>query len=337
MRPIIQHQNRASRSQRTLVACAALTLFGGAACDGTGAGGDPAEQIDVSPVSLDQAEAALGRANDMLAARPQDGQLQTDARLLRESMDRLSGMVARIDVASDHAVTFYKHTDGTITMGERLPQGKPSVLRPMDPARMSFVEVYRQLAPGLQVPQALLDSSAATSDALIPDATETVGQVGGGSPAPALGAQPAADGVSVTQSALTQADGPFFRNNFCPLTGVLPFCLPDWWNGAFATAYSTHSQIWIAPFAGGGAISLQIRYNGSLVATLAVFMGELHYYWRRGPHVSVTNSGCCFICACGTHTEVGKATHRWDVTNATNKGFHFGGNFYNKPLALNTP
>src|SRR5262245_44528436 len=112
MRPITEDQSRASRIHRTFAACAALTLLGGA-CEGTAADAGADVQIDVAPNTLEQAGAELGRANDMLAARPQDTRLRADAQILRDSMDRLSGMIARIDISADHAVIFYKHADGS--------------------------------------------------------------------------------------------------------------------------------------------------------------------------------------------------------------------------------
>ena len=90
--------------------------------------------------------------------------------------------------------------------------------------------------------------------------------------------------------------------------GVFSFCLPNWGGGAWATATSTHSVVAIAPFSGVGNVNLEPRVNGTLLASFAVFVGELSSFWVRGPRVSVEDPGCCFICACGTHLEVVRAT-----------------------------
>jgi hypothetical protein len=293
------------------------------------------QQIDIAPSSLEQARDELAKANELLARDPDNAELLRSLHMLRDHVDVLNGMVDRIEIGTNHVVTFYKGDQDVIIVGERMPRGTASVLT--DGAqRRSLVDLYRELAPDRQLPSALAESSAAT----LPPSSDTPvlspGESGGGSTwlEPS---GPRTDGLGVSQQLLTAADGPFFRDNFCPTGGVFSFCLPNWGGGAFATATSTHSVVNIAPFSGVGNVNLEPRVNGTLLASFAVFVGELSGFWVRGPRVSVRDSGCCLICACGTHLEVTRATLRWDVTNAASKGFHFGGNFYNAPLHINGP
>lgn len=318
-----------------LFATGCLALAG---CAGDNAGTAADTTIDTAPLTLEDGQRQLEKIDRLVAERGQTAELRADARKVRDQMDVLSGLVDRLEVAPDHTVSVIMAPDGTTLLGERRPAGKPSALEGMDPTKTSMLEIYQRLAPGRSMPAVLLKDQALSS-AVPAEAVEVTPEVGGGSAraAGAAKAAPTAGETGLVQSALTQADTTYFRNNYCPTGGVFPFCLVDWWNGAFATATSDHSIVNLALFAGGSSVNLEYRANGKLLSILAALVGEVDTWWSVGGHKSVSDSGCCFICACGSHYEAVKCTMRWDVTNAANKGFHFGGRFYNKPLAWNSP
>ena len=225
-------------------------------------------------------------------------------------------------------------------VGERAPQGVPSEISKLDLTHLSVAELHLRLAPAQPVPQALLNSRLATEQPMVEKAAPSAAQEANNDvPVAAAGERLAVTsaapgpGVDVVQSALTADDGPYFRTNYCPIIGVYSFCFPNAGSWANAQASATHSDLAIAPYAGPGAASVTIKVNGSLLASLAAFNGEVDKWWAISGTHSVRDSGCCFFCACGTHPEVVRYTHRWDVS-ATGKSFHVGGYFLNDPRHL---
>ena len=324
-----------------MLACCLL----GAACEGSGGSPSPDTQLNVAPATLAEARAEVERGNQLLASGGDKARLTAQLMQIRDQMDRLDGLVDQVTVGTGHVVSFYKSASDTIVIGERAPQGTAQVLPTLDLQHMSAVELHDQLAPGVPVPQALLDSDSATSQPVggSSDATPAaavVGTSGGGAAAaPAGDTHLSANGdVDVVQSGLTGDQGALFRNTYCVTsvgrgTTVYSFCLPNWGGGAYAYASGTHSHVVTAPYAGGGAVLTSPTVNGSLLATYANFDGEVQMFYAISGWHSVTNGGCCFICACGTHREIMTQTHRWDVS-AAGQSFHFGGIFVSDPTNL---
>jgi hypothetical protein len=317
----------------------------GASCEGPAGAPAPDDQLNVAPATLAEARAEMERGNQLLANGADKARVTAQLMQIRDQMDRLDGIVDQVTVAPGHVVSFYRTSSDAILVSERGPQGTAQVLPTLDLTHLSAVELHSALAPEVPVPQALLDSVTATS---LPvggasqkaTAATVVSTLGGGSPgAPSSGTRVSeAGGVDVVQSALTGADGAYFRNNYCPSSlgsakTVFPFCLPDWSGGAYAYASATHSHVTTAPFAGGGTVLTSPSINGSTLATFASFDGEVDTYYAISGWHEVSDGGCCWICACGEHREIVTAAHRWDVS-AAGQSFHFGGIFVSDPTNL---
>jgi len=332
---------------RTQMISAAMTFLLLAGCGGldgsTNDKSDPATtareaHLNVAPATLEEGAAELEHANALIAAGADSSRIAGELKQLREHMDQLNGLVDRVEIASNHTVAFYKTAEG-IVVGERAPQGTRSAVAGLDLANLSVTELHLQLAPQQPVPQVLLDSALATQQAIVSQAAAAeVTARGEAEAAPAVTVgplqQPRALGaenanVKLIQSALTDADGPYFRDNFCPQKGTYYYCAPNVGNWAHVGTNATHSDLTIAPTSPGVA-SIALHINGKSIGVFAAFNGEIDSYWGLSGTHSVRDGGCCFICACGTHPEVLSYKHQWDVT-ATGVNFHVGGYFMNDP------
>lgn len=103
--------------------------------------------------------------------------------------------IAEVDLANGSRVMFYEPVPGTLAIGEQSALGVAQV----DTAGKSAVEVYRSIAPGQPVPEALAQAQARADAA------------GAARPARAQPAQPAA--VAGTDTESFSASG--FANSFC--------------------------------------------------------------------------------------------------------------------------
>jgi hypothetical protein len=297
--------------------------------------------LNVAPATLEEGAAELERANTLLAAGADPTRITGELQQLREHMDGLNGLVDRVEIAKNHTVAFYKTAEG-IVVGERSPQGTASAVAGLDLANLSVTELHLQLAPQQPVPQVLLDSALATQQAIVSKAAESEVTAPGaaeGAPAAAVGPlqQPGAlaaenANVKLIQSALTDGDGAYFRDHFCPEKGFYFYCYPNAGNWFHGNANATHSDLIIAPTSPGVA-STALHVNGKSLGVFAAFNGEIDSYWAISGTHSVRDGGCCFICACGTHPEVLSQKHQWDVT-ASGVNFHIGGYFMNDPRHL---
>jgi hypothetical protein len=317
----------------------------GASCEGPAGAPAPDDQLNVAPATLAEARAEMERGNQLLANGADKARVTAQLMQIRDQMDRLDGIVDQVTVAPGHVVSFYRSTSDAILISERAPQGTAQVLPTLDLTHLSAVELHSALAPDVPVPQALLDSVTARSlpvggAAEKATATTVASTLGGGSPgAPSSGTRVTQAGdVDVVQSALTGADGAYFRNTYCLASlgsakTVFPFCLPNWSGGAYAYASGTHSHVTTAPYAGGGTVLTSPTVNGSQLATYASFDGEVDTYYAISGWHEVSDGGCCWICACGEHREIMTQTHRWDVS-AAGQSFHFGGIFVSDPRNL---
>ena len=320
---------------------ALLGCFAAVGCGGAESESLPAyenQHLNVSPSTLDQATTELARADRLLESGANQDTLRAELSALRDHMDELNGLVARVDVASDHVVNFFQVDQGHLVIQERAPAGRPSALAALDLSQFSAAALFEKLAPERVVPDALLTSAVATLEPVSEagSAEASANQPARVSSAPSLLPSNAQGTQSNgrSQSALTASDGAFFRANFCPQSGIFFFCNPNWANGFFAEANATHSRFSLAPFAGGGSVVANVRVNGSTIGAFAVFMGEVQTFFAISGKHSVTDSGCCWICACGTHPEVMVQQHHWELSNAIGKSFHVGGRFMNDKMFL---
>ena len=84
------------------------------------------------------------------------------------------------------------------------------------------------------------------------------------------------------------------------------YCYVQNWNGGWASYGNFRfSQFNIAPFA-GNSLNVRQTTDGVVRANFVVFPGEDKQFKSQGPNISVQDSGCCWICACGTHPDTGE-------------------------------
>ena len=109
---------------------------------------------------------------------------------------------------------------------------------------------------------------------------------------------------------LTAADGPWFADNYCfqfQAGTDLYGCHPNWWNGAWTQWKTRVSQIFVAPYSGDW-VNVRMQYSSITKFTDVVFNGQFYGAWYH----SASSGGEYLL-----------RTHRWDVLQATNDGFHF--------------
>lgn len=322
-----------------LMASACIALMG---CLGQNTDGAATDAVETMPASLTEARAELEAIDNTIATQGSSPALHDRTLLIRDRMEELSGLVDRVNITPNHSVSFIVTSDGSTLIGERMLQGASSVLAGNTPATMSLESIYRRLAPGRAIPTALLNArpaAAATLNGAL--APETVLSEGGGLQRQRDVAvlKGISDEISVVRGELTTsaADDTYFRNNFCPTGNVFSHCVVDWTGGRFAQATSDHSITHVAFTGGTGSFFLTYKANGVLKSQIVILPGEVQTWWAVGGKKSVKNAGCDCCSACQTHYEASRIGMRWDVTNATGKVFDFGGSFYNKPLAWNSP
>jgi hypothetical protein len=317
----------------------ALGCFGVMGCGGSDSEGPSAqadEHLNVAPTSLAEAVAELNRADGLLAAGADQAVILAELTQLRERMEDLNGRVVSIEVGSEHVVNFYQDPSGSLVMAERSPREASSVLAALDLTKLSAAEVFLELAPGREVPPALLRNPAATAAPVAE--VEAQAQLTGALTEHSdglRGADRAADSDSLgrSQEALTSEDGPYFRDRYCQEGNVYFFCRPNRTGSLTAYAGATHSKVVVAPYAGGGAVTSSVTVGGVSVGSHATFMGERQTFYAISGWRSVRDPGCCGICACGTHAELWTVEHRWHFA-ASGKSYHVGGRFLFDPLHI---
>jgi hypothetical protein len=322
---------------------AALVLgcFSVVGCGGSGSEA-PASRADqhlnVAPATLADAAAELKRADSLLAAGADEAELLADLTQLRERMEELNGRVASIEIGPEHVVNFYQDASGSLVMGERAPLEAVSVFAALDLSKLSAAEVFLELAPDREVPEALLRNPAATSAPVVEVEAQPQPQRTGALTEHSDGLQvaekaAAQDSLGRSQEALTSADGPYFRDRYCQEGNIYFFCRPNRTGSLTAYAGATHSKVVVAPYAGGGAVTSSLTVGGDAIGSFATFMGERQTFYGISGWRSVRDSGCCGICACGTHAELWTVEHRWHF-GASGKSYHVGGRFLFDPLYL---
>jgi len=249
-----------------------------------------------------------------------------EQRLLRDQADVASGLVDSIELGPNHSLKLFVRPDGTTLIGERAPIGTASALSQETAAGSTLEGIYAHLAPGRSLPAALRNVAQARSGA---EASNVVPLTEGGSlwTAPVLDRN---DDTAAVHSALsnTAADNTTFRNNFCPIGGA-SWCVVSWTGGRTSSSTSDHSIANVAFTQGAGSINLTLSGSNGAVFQTSVLPGEVQTWQGVGPTISVRDSGCLPLIACGTHPESKEVFQQWQVSNATGKVFDFGGRFYN--------
>lgn len=240
-----------------------------------------------------------------------------------------ANLIASIELEPEHVVEFYEPEPGVVWMTQSGADGQTPVELMRDDRTETAIDVYRRLAPGAEVPGALLAAqeravelaSSATVEPP-PSELESVDSFGGGtqlSPFPELrptGASQAGLGqVSQALTAQQFVNGSASGGSFCPNGGyahAYTWCLTNWWNGAWYYSRAT-DDTWATVYADIGNIKMNVS-SGRGGGQWTVNQG----YWRQWYSGW---SSCGFLGNwCDFHA-------RYDITEATNNRFHFGGAF----------
>jgi hypothetical protein len=300
--------------------------------------GERLAAIDLDPATLEEGGDAMEQIDDLLTQTNGDETVLAAAHELSDKLDALSGLFSKVQVGN-RKVGFFQAADGTVTISDRGPLNSDSVLDAPAYRDLRAADLFRAIAPHLEVPEQLLrseqtrDGSAAGIEALdqarsdAPDVHSS-----------ALEAQRQDSEIASTRQALTgsDADARWFRANRCPTTGFGPYCYPQTGgDGSWASwgdyRFSTFN---VAPFA-GGVITVRQTTDGTVRGNFAVFVGEDARFTSQGPTRSVLdpNFHCPWyafgLCATPMIPTVVAVWHSWEIVNASGDSFHFGGNWSN--------
>lgn len=267
--------------------------------------------IDVEPTTHEGAAASLKQINALLDADPADARALAALAAIQPKLDQLNHVVARVNVAPGHEVSFYETQPGVILTSESRPLGAPRALDLRTLAAGSVADVYLRLAGAdAPVPKALADAQARAKD-------RAVTTPGGPSEKPALPLAAADDGA-VTP--LTSSDGAWWTSNVCYGSEAdTKWCLPNWANGAYAQAQSKTSSAALAPYSGN--VVLRAQYDGSTTFTQNVLQNAVREAWLNSSW-----SYDCGIFAC-SDWDFDQELHRWDALDASGDSFHWAAGF----------
>lgn len=272
--------------------------------------------VDTNPATLEEARTALDRIDELQHQNP-----ELANRLLAElkpRLDELNGLVARVEVAPQHFVSFYETQPGVLGISERAPKGTASALRSVD-LSLAPAELYRRLAKGADAPAALIAAheravaAKRVAEALHADDHPASIDVAASVPEDLVSRSDAGQ----VQQALTEADGRWWRDNVCFKGGDFRGCFPNWGGHGYAKANAKTSFFQVAPYS-GNFVTVQFMYEGSPKFADAIFPGEHGSWWWH----SDSYSDCCIICACGTY-DYNRRAHRWDILNGQGDGYHW--------------
>jgi hypothetical protein len=295
--------NRKEQSVRVLTTFApALGLVLGVV--GCGATNQDDPDINVNPLTQEEATASL----QQIKARSGDPMAQVALRQMMPALDRLNGMLARVEVEPGTFVSFYEPSPGQVLISERGPLNGNRVVSAAQSEGMSVLDLYRQLAKA-EPPAALV---AAHEREVAGAANDTAGP----ELAPGQAVYTPPSDTTTATGALTAADGQFWRDWGCFVYGAgyadVAGCYPNWANGGYGQANTRTSFFVVAPFA-GDAVSVRMQYQGSTKFQDPAFVGEWDGWWY---HSSINTSRV-------TGPEYNIKTHRWDILQATGDQFHW--------------
>lgn len=293
-----------------LMLTASMLLAG---CAMERASGAELEAIELEPATLDEASASLAALQTYQDAHPNDPQVGAALDKLRESLDALNHVIARIDLPAGRAVIFFEPSPGIVGISESGPAEGERILTQELVDGSSFVALYERLAK-TNAPEALVQAQA-RHDAAHEELSGASAEDVGGS---ADGEASTDEGTAFASAALTAADGPWFVENACFTGGDFRGCHPSWSNGGYAQANTKTSFFEVAPFA-GNFLQVRFQYEGSTKFTDAVYPGEWRGWWY---HSSKESWPCGFLIACG-YEDYNRRLHRWDILQATGDSFHW--------------
>jgi hypothetical protein len=284
-------------------------VLGVGAC---GVTGQETDEIDVNPLTHEEASASLERIN----ARPGDPAARLAVERIRPALDRLNGLVARVEVEPGRFVSFYEPSPGQIMVSERGPMDGRRLLAETEVQGQSVADLYRRLA-GAEAPAALIAAQSRELEAIATGTADlaTIGGQAVSSVSPGAERPAAAGDIATASSALTSADGPWFRDNVCFLFGDAfadsVGCHPNWNDGGWAQASTKTSFLTVAPYSGNG-LTVRLQYSGATKFQDAMFNGEWFSWWYHSSTYNTANG-----------PQYNSRTHRWDILQATGDWFHW--------------
>ncbi len=234
-----------------------------------------------------------------------------------------ANLVAAVEPELGRRVEFYEPQPGVMWISQTGTDSQaPLGLQAEEGTAASMVDIYKRLAPGQEVPRALVEAQArvqqrdAILQALQPSSATSSISSGGGS---ATGPSDAPDNVDSQVLGLLAFSDTDFVNGystypFCPTSGSLNaynWCLTNWWGGAWYQSNAT-DMTWATVYADIGNIKFNVS-TGRGGGQWTVDQG----YWRQwysGYSTCGLWNWCDFYA-------------RYDITEAAGDRFHFGGSF----------
>jgi hypothetical protein len=234
--------------------------------------------------------------------------------------------LARIEFPEGNVVTF-KQIGSLVLIGESGSAPNPPRYHQADPNERP-TDAFRRLAPGTEVPPALLDAERAAhvtaQSGQQPQVTVEKGHF--------EGSQPDETNQAPLSSALQDPGGScsssWFNSAVCGFpsgpSGQGPpkdiWRLYDWWNGAYENANASWGYHAACADIGDILLSVNVANVGSYQQT--IFQGDWYYWsWWAGNQCFTT----CYFWSCFTGCENNVVYATSNILNATNKRFHYCG------------
>jgi hypothetical protein len=260
---------------------------------------------------------------------------------LNKQADKDLNLITRITLARNHVVEFYEPTPGQIIMSEAAEVPEAPTGRLVDIERLSPSQAYAALTSAAP-PAALMAAEhralerraeqslpAAEPDAIsVAPAANTTANLAQPSPS-ATRTQPAGQETTVVRSALSGGYCPseWFKTQsfkdsggttrgFCPnrlFSADYTWCMLDWWGGAYAKSSDT-DQTFGTVCADIGSVQMKVSTAGHGGGSWTVPEGTYRWFYSGYTYCGISGNWCDF-------------SARYDITNATNSRFNFGGRF----------
>lgn len=251
-------------------------------------------------------------------------ELSSDAGDSAPAHGEAANLIATVTLDDGVTIEFYEPAAGVVWLSQTgAGRQRPVNTMPDRGRPESVVQFYQRVAPGREVPSALLGLQGrvterlrvAPTGALPTISAPPVQAVGGGSSQhPGM---PSGDAVAVTSETLTAAE--FEAGStpdgyaFCPhWPDSFNWCLTNWWGGAWARSGATDT-VSTTVYADIGSVKLEISATNGQGGVWSVPEGT----WRSWASLHET----CFLNLCDFRTRI-------SVSEAEGNRFHFGGQFY---------
>lgn len=235
-----------------------------------------------------------------VAPAPDPGSADTTEPAANGGEARDEHVILRIDIESDHTITFYEPTPGGLYLSERKVSGQKFVLG--DKEISDALAAFARLRPGAEVPAAL-QAAYDRARNLPSEPAASASAFGGGQPEAAQA--PAATPGVIQQELMSSPSAANFVNTDggCNWGPQYSFCRVNWANGFFASRTPTTSGLCIVDHYAGNGVTIQITVGSTITSTF------------QAPRTSAQHS----LGAAGAST-----TRRIDITNAAGDSFHVG-------------